>query len=177
MFSLKENNEELTIRGFPIIMWSICLFLFFFGIYIIYGYAAIFENFSSIIASLTTDISTFLTMFFGLSFMPLMGIVLLYFYPLVTTKVNRTEKIITVERLGILGKRVHKYRFSELKGGFRVKSEEGEDNQEYLKLYFDLNSGKRVFLSSDTILFGKGKVYDVAMKGNNFLQNRQSGSP
>ena len=98
------------------------------------------------------------------------GLIILYFFPLITTKINRRERSVKIEKLGILGKRVNLYGFDALDGGFRVKSEEDEDNQEYLKLYFNLKSGQRIFLSSDLTEFWKGKAYDVAIKANEYLR-------
>lgn len=164
MWLMKESEEELTIRGIPLVMWSIVLLLFGGGIYFLFLYL---PNFRELAKESLLDI---LTLSFALFFMPIVGLVLLYFYPLITTKINRRKKSVKIEKLGILGKRVNSFGFDSLDGGFRVKSEEDEDNREYLKLYFNLKSGQRIFLSSDLTEFWKGKAYDVAMKANEFLR-------
>ncbi|MEK7723298.1 MAG: hypothetical protein AAB336_03040 [Acidobacteriota bacterium] len=164
MWSMKEEDNELTIRGFPVIMWSIAFLALAGGAYFHLLYLPTFAEL------LKESISTILTISFALLFLPIVGLSLIYFFPLVITKINRREKSVKIEKLGILGKRVNLHRFDALNGGFRVKSEEDEDNKESLKLYFDLKSGKRIFLSSDWTEFGKGKAYDVAMKANEYLR-------
>lgn len=164
MWLMKESEEELTIRGIPLVMWSIVLLLFGGGAYFLLLYLPNFRELAK------ESLLNILTLSFALFFMPIVGLILLYFYPLITTKINRREKSVKIEKLGILGKRVNIYGFDSLDGGFRVKSEEDEDNREYLKLYFNLKSGQRIFLSSDLTEFWKGKAYDVAMKANEYLR-------
>ena len=167
MWLMKEDGDELTIRGIPIVMWAIALSFLGLGIYLLLPYLTDSSRISEILRESALNI---LTISFALLFMPIGSLVMLYFFPLITTKVNRREKSVRIEKLGILGKRINRYGFDALDGGFRVKSEEDEDNRESLKLYFNLKSGQRIFLSSDVTELWKGKAYDVAMKANEFLR-------
>jgi hypothetical protein len=174
MWSMSENEDELTIRAFPLVMWSIALLALGVGFYVLSFYLTYFGDLSKVSEILKGSISDLLTNLFVLLFLPIGGLVFLYFFPLITTKVNRRAKSVKIEKFGILGKRVNLYGFDALDGGFRVKSEEDEDNQETLKLYFKLKSGQRFFLSSDVTQFWKGKAYDVAMKANEYLRPNNS---
>jgi hypothetical protein len=161
---MKEREDELIIRAFPLVMWSIVLLLFGFGAYFLLLYLPYFADLGK------ESVLNILTNLFALFFLPIVGLILLYFFPLITTKINRRQKSVKIEKLGILGKRVNIYGFDALDGGFRVKSEEDEDNKESLKLYFNLKSGGRIFLSSDVTEYWKGKAYDVAIKANEYLR-------
>lgn len=164
MWIMKEREDELIIRAFPLIMWSITLLVFGGGIYFLLLYLPYFNDLAK------ESVLNILTNLFGLFFLPIVGLILLYFFPLITTKIDRRQKSVKIEKLGILGKRVNIYGFDALDGGFRVKSEEDEDNRESLKLYFNLKSGGRIYLSSDVTEYWKGKAYDVAMKANEYLR-------
>lgn len=167
---MKEHEDELTIRAFPLVMWSIALVFFGIGFSILSLYLPYFGDFTKVSEILKGSILDILTQLVALLFLPIGSLIFLYFFPLITTKVNRRAKSVKIEKFGILGKRVDLYGFDALDGGFRVKAEEDEDNQESLKLYFKLKSGGRIFLSSDLTTFGKGKAYDVAMKANEYLR-------
>ncbi|MBX7169722.1 MAG: hypothetical protein K1X72_02120 [Pyrinomonadaceae bacterium] len=167
MWLMNEDGDELTIRGIPLVIWSIAFSFLGLGIYLLLPYLTDSSRISEILKESALNI---LTISFALLFMPIGSLVMLYFFPLITTKVNRREKSVRIEKLGILGKRINRYGFDALDGGFRVKSEEDEDNRESLKLYFNLKSGQRIFLSSDITELWKGKAYDVAMKANEFLR-------
>lgn len=163
---MKETEDELTIKAFPLVMWSIAFLVFAGAFYFVLSYFQFFDNFAQFSQLFKQGIFVTLTNLFALLFLPVGGLIFLYYFPLITTKVNRREKTVRIEKFGILGKRVKIYSFDSLDGGFRVKAEEDEDNKEHLKLYFNLKSGQRIFLSSDLTSYWKGKAYDVAMKAN-----------
>ena len=167
MWVMNENDDELAIRAFPIVMWAIALAFFGIGVYLLLPYLTDSSRISEILKGSILDI---LTISFALLFLPVGALIGLCFFPLITTTINRRQRSVKIEKLGILGKRVNLYGFDALDGGFRVKSEVDEDNQESLKLYFKLKSGGRIFLSSDLTEFWKGKAYDVAMKANEYLR-------
>lgn len=167
MWTMNEDEDELTIRAFPIVMWAIAFVFLGLGVYQLLPYLTDFSRISEL---LKESIGTILTISFALLFMPIGALIGLSFFPLITTTINRREKSVKISKFGILGKRINSYGFDALDGGFRVKSEVDEDNQESLKLYFKLKSGGRIFLSSDLTEFWKGKAYDVAMKANEYLR-------
>jgi len=170
MWLMKEQDDELTIRAFPVVMWSIALVFLGIGFSILSLYLPFFGDFTKVSEILKGSILDILTHLVALLFLPIGSLIFLYFFPLITTKVNRRARSVRIEKFGILGKRVNLYGFDALDGGFRVKSEVYEDDQESLKLYFNLKSGGKIFLSSDVTEYWKGKAYDVAMKANEYLR-------
>lgn len=171
MWMMKETDDELTITGFPLIMWSFVLLSFITGFFILQTYVESAGGLLMIRKLFEGSFSDILTNAFVLSFSFICGLILFAYSPLIITKINRRSRTLRYIKVGLLGKRVDKYSYDSLDGGVRVKAEEDEDENEQLKVYFKIKSGVKIYMSSDVSMVWKGKVYDVAMKANEYLQS------
>ena len=170
MWVMKETDEELTIKAFPIVRWSIALSCFITGAIIAQEIFVSLGGFSMIAKFLEgKNIYTLFGILF-FSLFPIGGLIFFYFSPFIITKIDRQKRIITIIKIGITGKKTEVFSYNALDGGFRVKSEEDEDKNEYLQIYFNLKSGRKINTSSELTRFWQGRVYDVAMKANEYLQ-------
>lgn len=167
MWLTKESNHEITIKSFPFLMWLPVLLALIGEFYLLKFYLGEFDYVSQLFKS---GVGEALIQIGIVSLLPICGLIWLYYFPILITRINRRERTVRVERFGIFGKQVDLFNFDALDGGFRVKAEEDEDNKEHLKLYFKLKSGNKIFLSSDFTTFWKGKAYDIAMKANEYLR-------
>lgn len=169
MWIVRETENELTIKAFPLLMWAMVLGCFVLGFLIgrIYIEAYSFSAFAKLFEG---DLGDIFINFFVLTFTPVSGLVLFHLSPLVITKFNSQNQTVAYTTYTLLGKRTRKIGFSILKGGVRVKSEEYEDSTYHL-LYIELESGEKLDLSKE-LSWWEGRVYDVAVKANEFLQTK-----
>ena len=170
MWVIKETEDELTIKSFPLILWAIVLIIFILAGIIANGYLKTYGGFSKIGKLFEGKIFDILINVFAFSFTPIAGLVVFYFSPLIITKFNRQKHIITKKTYSIFGKQTRKFGYNHLDGGVRVKLEESEDSN-YYSLYFKTKSNEKIKLSNEFSMW-KGRNYDVAMKANEYLRSK-----
>ena len=171
MWLVKETENQLVIRAVPIVMWALAAGAFVLQGLITHIYFEAFKENAHFGASL----SDILTNIIALSFFFICGLGLLAFAPLTNAKIDRRTKTLTIERLGLLGRRIRPFRFDMLKGGFRVGSETDDDGKENYSLYFELNSGERIDLCSESTSRA-GRTFDVAVRANEYLREARKSS-
>jgi hypothetical protein len=171
MWLVKENENQLIIRAIPTVLWSLAAGAFVGQIFIVNFYLQAFKETSNFGNSL----SDILTNLFALSFFFICGLGLLAFAPLISAKIDRRTKTLTIEKFGLFGKRIRPFRFDMLKGGFRVESETDDDGKENYSLYFELNSGEKIELCSESTSRA-GRAFDVAMRANEYLREARNNS-
>lgn len=169
MWSVKETENELVIKSYPLVIWGMVFLCFvlgffvanvFFGSFGLSGVRNLFEG----------DVKDVLLRFLSMAFFPLGGLLLFHFEPMVVTHFDGRERILSYKTYTLFGKRTRKIGFDALKGGVRVKSEESEGTTLH-SLYIELASGEKLNLSNELSWFEK-RVFNIAQKANEFLQTQ-----
>ena len=117
MWIMKESDEELTIKAFPIVMWSFGLGCFITGAIIAQELFVSLGGFSMIAKFLEGKIIYTFLGILVLSVFPIGGLVFFYFSPFIITKIDRQKRIITIINFGFTGKNTEVFSYKALNGG------------------------------------------------------------
>lgn len=167
MWLTSATEDVYTIRGVPVFLWSAGGAFSGFGTFFVLDSAGWFLR-SAKPAEQPGD--TILTVL-ALLFIPLVGLGLLAFAPLIVTRLDRKNKAIAYSKYGILGISNKQIPYEHLDGGVHIQQDESEEGGFLYSAYFELKDGTRMKMCAEPGQW-QGRNYSVAMRANEFLRRR-----
>jgi hypothetical protein len=169
MWLTSESEDEYVVRGVPVLLWAGGGATLGLGIYILLsvgpGMLRLFKP--------VEEPSNSLTVLVSMSFIPLVGLGILFFAPLIVTRFKPNERIVQYTKYGLLGRDRQDIPYEQLHGGVHVSAEESdEDGYFYVySAYFELKGGRLLKMCA-----GPGQsrrqTYTIGMKANEFLRRK-----
>jgi hypothetical protein len=164
MWLVKEDGDELEIKGVPVVRWCIAAGLLIAGIYYspeIWAYLLSKGNFGASPGIFVFSVAALL-------FFPAAAVVTLYFSPLIITRFNKRSRVIFSKEFTVTGIHTRKIAFDHLDGGVRLETEEDEDGKAWFTPYYVLKNGDRIQLSAVASAW-HSSTKEVGVKINEYL--------
>lgn len=168
MWLTSETEDDYVVRGIPAFLWGSGAALFGVGAYLIATNLASFLEWAR---PYEKPSQTF-TVGGALLFIPVAGLCLFMFFPLIVTRINRRTEVVEYAKYNLLGVRKRRIPYDHLNGGVHISEEiDTDEGGKIFSAYFDLKNGERLKMCSEPGQF-QGRSYDVGMRANEFLRTK-----
>lgn len=168
MWHTSETDDVYTVRGVPVAFWYGGLALLGVGAYFIVTTGLDLLKWAKPVEA---PGKTFLGFVF-LTFIPAVGLGILAFSPLIVTRFDRRNRIVSYSKIGLFGRHERRFSYDALKGGVHIDSDYDSYEGGYtFRAYFELNDGEWRYMCAEPGQL-QGRNYEIGQRANEFLDRR-----
>ncbi|MBK7708368.1 MAG: hypothetical protein IPN69_16105 [Acidobacteria bacterium] len=169
MVQIEETDDEITLKGFPLIVWAMAVGAFVLGFSFLSFAVSEVGGIASIGRIIKGDgrylvvVGVAAACFVG-------GLCLFHFLPMTVTSFNRATKTVKQTRYTLIGKRTRRFGYSFLQSKVQCESDTAEGTTHHW-LFFYVEGGERIYVTGHS-LWSRDESLETADKLNKYLTEK-----